>query len=60
MSRPLIERAEALGFDVSIEESLEAAYRRIHAKLAKETKALHVDAGAADPADMPTVGPVDQ
>lgn len=56
----LVERAEALGFDVSIEEGLEAAYRRIHAKLAKEMKALDVDAGAAGPTDTLTAGPADQ
>lgn len=56
----LVERAQALGFDVSIEEKLEAAYRRIHAKLAKEMKALDFEARGAGSDDMPTVEAVEQ
>ncbi|MEM9763162.1 MAG: hypothetical protein AAF968_11720 [Pseudomonadota bacterium] len=56
----LVERAEALGFDVSIEERIEAAYRRIHAKLAKEMKALDVDTSGADPDAAPTVKAADR
>ncbi|MEL6219578.1 MAG: hypothetical protein AAFR79_14105 [Pseudomonadota bacterium] len=56
----LVARAEALGFDVSIEERLEAAYRRIHAKLAKEMKALDVDTSGADPDHAPTVKAADR